>query len=82
MGCYRHEGGIWRSAVGPKFGYELKRGLGVQPSRRVLVLVNPISGKGKGKAVVKDTVMPILHAAGCTVEVRGGSCALSDNTDV
>ena len=39
--------------------------------RRVLVLVNPVSGKGKGKAVVKETVRPILEAAGCVVEYKG-----------
>lgn len=43
----------------------------MKPGRRVLVLVNPVGGKGKAKAVVKETVMPILEAAGCHVELIG-----------
>ena len=44
---------------------------GIKPYRRVLLLVNPVSGKGKAKAVVKETVIPILEAAGCVLDVRG-----------
>lgn len=48
---------------------------GVKPYRRVLVLVNPVGGKGKGRAIVKESVVPLLEAAGCRVEVRGRSCS-------
>ena len=41
-----------------------------KPLRRVLLLVNPIGGKGKSRQIVKSTVLPILHAAGCHVEVK------------
>lgn len=44
---------------------------GVKPFRRVLLLVNPVGGKGKAKAIVRDDVLPVLEAAGCVVEVRG-----------
>ena len=37
----------------------------------MLVLVNPIGGKGKGKAISRETVIPILEAAGCQIDVRG-----------
>lgn len=37
--------------------------------------MNPIGGKGKSKKVVKETVMPILEAAGCKVDVRGEQAA-------
>jgi len=43
----------------------------IKPFRRVLVLVNPIGGKGKGRAVVRETVMPILEAAGCAIKIMG-----------
>ena len=43
----------------------------VKPFRRVLVLVNPVGGKGKAKAIVRDTVLALLEAAGCVVETRG-----------
>jgi sphingosine kinase len=36
-----------------------------------LVLVNPVGGKGKARSIVKETVVPILQAAGCLVDVRG-----------
>ena len=42
-----------------------------KPCRRVLLLVNPIGGKGKSRAIVKEKVMPILEAAGCIVDLRG-----------
>lgn len=44
---------------------------GSQPGRKVLLLVNPVGGKGKSRATVKNDVLPILEAAGCMVEVRG-----------
>jgi diacylglycerol kinase family enzyme len=39
--------------------------------RRVLLLVNPVGGKGKGKSIVKESALPILEAAGCVLDVRG-----------
>lgn len=33
--------------------------------------MNPIGGKGKGRSIVKEMVLPILKAAGCVVEVIG-----------
>lgn len=45
--------------------------IGVKPFRRVLLLVNPVGGKGKGRAIVKDQVLPLLEAAGCIVDVQG-----------
>ena len=42
-----------------------------QPKKRVLVLVNPVGGKGKAKSIVKETVLPIFEAAGCTVTMMG-----------
>ncbi|KAK4689535.1 sphingosine kinase, partial [Tremellales sp. Uapishka_1] len=41
-----------------------------KPYRRVLLLVNPVGGKGKGRQIVKETVVPLLEAAGCSVERR------------
>jgi len=46
--------------------------LGLKPFRRVLLLVNPVGGKGKAKATVRDVVVPILEAAGCVIELKGG----------
>jgi sphingosine kinase len=46
---------------------------GLKPCRRVLLLVNPVGGKGKAKAIARDTVLPILEAAGCLVEYKGAS---------
>ncbi|KAI9632026.1 putative D-erythro-sphingosine kinase [Dioszegia hungarica] len=43
---------------------------GVQPFRRVLLLVNPVSGKGKARATVKEQVLPLLEAAGCIVDLK------------
>jgi len=43
----------------------------VTPRKRVLVLVNPVGGKGKARSIVKETVLPILEAAGCTVTMMG-----------
>jgi sphingosine kinase len=40
-----------------------------KPFRRVLLLVNPVGGKGKARSIVKEQIMPILEAAGCKVEV-------------
>jgi sphingosine kinase len=45
----------------------------VTPRKRVLVLVNPVGGKGKARSIVKETVLPILEAAGCTVTMMGQS---------
>ncbi|KAK8858569.1 hypothetical protein IAR55_002798 [Kwoniella newhampshirensis] len=42
----------------------------IKPFRRVLLLVNPVGGKGKAKSIVHDAVMPILEAAGCVVDKR------------
>lgn len=39
------------------------------PHRRVLVVCNPVSGRGRGRAALDDAVRPILRAAGCAVEV-------------
>jgi hypothetical protein len=53
---------------------------GVGPGRRVLIVVNPTGGKGKGRSIVKEIVLPILEAAGCVVEVIGEACvSLTDN---
>jgi sphingosine kinase len=35
------------------------------------VLVNPVGGKGKARSIVKETVLPIFEAAGCTVTMMG-----------
>lgn len=35
----------------------------------MLLLVNPIGGKGKAREVVQSVALPILQAAGCAVEV-------------
>ncbi|WVR06330.1 hypothetical protein IAU60_003361 [Kwoniella sp. DSM 27419] len=43
---------------------------GLQASKRVLLLVNPVGGKGKAKSIVHNTVIPILEAAGCQVDLR------------
>ncbi|OWZ44563.1 D-erythro-sphingosine kinase [Cryptococcus neoformans c8] len=42
----------------------------IKPFRNVLILVNPVGGKGKAKNIVQDTVIPILEAAGTTVTVK------------
>ncbi|KAI3618530.1 hypothetical protein CBS9595_002893 [Malassezia furfur] len=39
------------------------------PHRRVLVVCNPVSGRGRGRAALDDAVRPILRAAGCAVDV-------------
>jgi sphingosine kinase len=36
-------------------------------------LVNPVGGKGKARAIVRDSVRPILEAAGCIVDMKGDS---------
>ncbi|CAK9780726.1 unnamed protein product [Cutaneotrichosporon oleaginosum] len=41
-----------------------------KPYRRVLLLVNPVGGKGKGMVIAKHTIIPILEAAGCKVDMR------------
>ncbi|GMK53631.1 hypothetical protein CspeluHIS016_0102170 [Cutaneotrichosporon spelunceum] len=41
-----------------------------KPYRNVLLLVNPVSGKGKGVTIAKHTIIPTLEAAGCKVDVR------------
>ncbi|WWC62565.1 uncharacterized protein I303_105161 [Kwoniella dejecticola CBS 10117] len=43
---------------------------GIKRNKRVLLLVNPVGGKGKAKSIVHDTVLPILQSAGCQVELR------------
>lgn len=43
--------------------------------KRALVLVNPVGGKGKARSIVKETVLPILEAAGCKVTMMGESLA-------
>ncbi|WWC70765.1 uncharacterized protein I206_104716 [Kwoniella pini CBS 10737] len=43
---------------------------GIKRSKRVLLLVNPVGGKGKAKSIVHDTVLPILQSAGCQVDLR------------
>lgn len=45
----------------------------VQCRKRILVLVNPVGGKGKARSIVKETVLPIFEAAGCTVTMMGES---------
>ncbi|WWD18462.1 hypothetical protein CI109_102914 [Kwoniella shandongensis] len=42
----------------------------IKPFRKVLLLVNPVGGKGKAKSIVHETVLPILEAAGCVVDMR------------
>jgi sphingosine kinase len=37
------------------------------------MLVNPVGGKGKARAIVKDSVLPMLEAAGCIVTIMGKS---------
>lgn len=39
-----------------------------KPYRRVLLLVNPVGGKGKAPTIVKDEIAPVLEAAGCQVD--------------
>lgn len=41
-----------------------------KPQRRVLLLLNPIGGKGKAKQLVAKEVVPVLEAAGCSVDMR------------
>lgn len=41
-----------------------------KPYRRVLLLVNPVGGKGKSKQLVAKEVLPVLEAAGCTVDMK------------
>lgn len=52
----------------------------VTPHRRVLVLVNPVGGKGKARSVTKAEVVPLLEAAGCVLDVRG-ALWLTDELD-
>lgn len=40
------------------------------PCRRVLLLLNPVGGKGKAKQLVAKEVVPVLEAAGCKVDLR------------
>lgn len=40
------------------------------PCRRVLLLLNPVGGKGKAKQLVAKEVVPVLEAAGCRVDMR------------
>jgi sphingosine kinase len=39
-----------------------------KPFRHVLLLVNPVGGKGKARSIVNEQVMPLLEAAGCKVD--------------
>lgn len=41
------------------------------------MLVNPVGGKGKSRAIVKESVVPLLEAAGCHVEVKGWSSSVT-----
>ncbi|KAJ7151333.1 ATP-NAD kinase-like domain-containing protein [Mycena crocata] len=43
---------------------------GITPRRRFLVVVNPHGGQGKAKQLWKETIEPILSAAGCVVDVQ------------
>jgi sphingosine kinase len=43
------------------------------------VLVNPVGGKGKARGIVKETVLPILEAAGCTVTMMGELNPFTEN---
>src|SRR4051794_33703632 len=45
--------------------------LDTKPNRKVLLLVNPIGGKGKARSSVDTVVLPILQAAGCDVDTLG-----------
>jgi hypothetical protein len=49
----------------------MTNGIDVQSRKRVLVLVNPVGGKGKARSIVKETVLPIFEAAGCAVTMMG-----------
>lgn len=53
----------------PPFYYEFHHKTGNSPNRRVLLLVNPIGGKGNARTLVKNEALPVLYAAGCRVEV-------------
>ncbi len=56
----------------PLKGDFLTTSIETTPYRKVLVLVNPVGGKGKARSIVKEVVVPILEAAGCAVTVKGG----------
>ncbi|WWD04871.1 hypothetical protein V865_002942 [Kwoniella europaea PYCC6329] len=43
---------------------------GIKRNKKVLLLVNPVGGKGKAKSIVHDTVLPILQAAECQTDLR------------
>ncbi|WFD36977.1 sphingosine kinase [Malassezia cuniculi] len=43
---------------------------GGQRRRRILVVCNPIGGRGQGSEQLESHVVPLLEAAGCTVDVR------------
>lgn len=42
-----------------------------KPYRRVLLVVNPVGGRGKGRQIVRNVALPIFEAAGCTVDLVG-----------
>ncbi|WVQ65778.1 uncharacterized protein L199_003956 [Kwoniella botswanensis] len=42
----------------------------IKRNKKVLLLVNPVGGKGKAKGIVHDIVLPILQAAECQVDLR------------
>lgn len=53
-----------------------------RPYRKVLLLVNPVGGKGKARQIVKEEVLPIFEAAWCKVDMRGELlCGTCDGRD-
>jgi diacylglycerol kinase family enzyme len=43
----------------------------VKQKRKLALFLNPIGGKGKAKALVQSIALPILEAAGLSIEVYG-----------
>nr|XP_019045641.1 D-erythro-sphingosine kinase [Kwoniella bestiolae CBS 10118]OCF24571.1 D-erythro-sphingosine kinase [Kwoniella bestiolae CBS 10118] len=43
---------------------------GIKRNKKVLLLVNPVGGKGKGRSIVHDSVLPILQSAECQIDLR------------
>ncbi|KAK6908188.1 hypothetical protein I203_102189 [Kwoniella mangroviensis CBS 8507] len=43
---------------------------GIKRDKKVLLLVNPVGGKGKAKSIVHDIVLPILQATECQIDLR------------
>lgn len=78
MGRDYHEGCLWMYVPSEtaKLLKILKRRyaddtIAVTSRKRVLVLVNPVGGKGNARSIVKDTVIPILEAADCVFTMMG-----------